>query len=252
MEIGNAAIILATGLVAGFLNTVAGGGSLLTMPVLIFMGLPSAVANGTNRVAILFQTANAVYVFKKKGFSDFAYGTLVTIPALAGAWLGAELAIGTDDRVFNRILAIVMLAVMGYTFLRPERPGSAPATDSGSPSTRKRILSIVAFFLLGVYGGFIQAGIGFLILAALTLIRNIDLVRANAIKVYIVFLYTLVALATFLAAGKVDWALGLVLAVGNSAGAWAGSYFAVLKGSSALRWILMAAVVVFSFRLLWI
>ena len=251
MEMGKAAIILTTGLVAGFLNTVAGGGSLLTMPVLIFMGLPSAVANGTNRVAILFQTANAVYVFKKKGFSDFAYGTFVTIPALAGAWLGAQLAIGTDDRVFNRILAVVMLAVMGYTFLRPERPGSAPETGSGSPSTRKRILSIVAFFFLGVYGGFIQAGIGFLILAALTLIRNYDLVKANAIKVYIVFLYTLVALATFLAAGKVDWTLGLVLAVGNSAGAWLGSYFAVLKGSSALRWILLAAVVVFSFRLLW-
>ncbi|MFH1575077.1 MAG: TSUP family transporter, partial [Acidobacteriota bacterium] len=115
MNPGIAALILATGLVAGFLNTVAGGGSLLSMPMLIFVGLPSAVANGTNRVAILFQCISAVAVFRRKGFSDFGYGSMVTLPALGGAWLGAQMAIHLDDRIFNRILAVVMLAVMGYT-----------------------------------------------------------------------------------------------------------------------------------------
>ncbi len=250
MELWKAALILVTGLIAGFLNTVAGGGSLLTMPILIFLGLPSAVANGTNRVAILFQCVSAVIVFRKKGFSDFGYGSMVTAPALVGAWLGAQLAIRLDDQVFNRILAIVMLAVMGYTFF--ERNGNrAAAAAAGAERTRREIvLSVAAFFLLGIYGGFIQAGIGFLILAALSLIRNYDLVTANAVKVYVVFLYTIVAIVTFIAAGKVDWPLGLTLAVGNATGGWLGGYFAVLKGSNAIRWILLVAVIAFSIKLL--
>jgi uncharacterized membrane protein YfcA len=249
MEMTNAVLILTVGLAAGFLNTVAGGGSLLTMPVLIFLGLPSAVANGTNRVAILFQTANAVFVFRKKGFSDFAYGTMVTVPALAGAWLGAEAAIHMDDRVFNKVLAAVMLLVMGYTFMRPAGRPLAKGEIPAPRRKRETYLSLAAFFLLGIYGGFIQAGIGFLILAALTLVRRCDLVTANAIKVYVVFLYTIVALAAFIWAGKVNWPLGLVLAAGNSAGAWLGGYFAVLKGSRAIQWVLVAAVIVFSIRL---
>jgi uncharacterized membrane protein YfcA len=251
METYQVALILIVGLIAGFLNTVAGGGSLLTMPVLIFLGLPSAVANGTNRVAILFQSATAILVFRKKGFSDFAYGTMVTAPALVGAWLGALLAIHTDDRVFNRILAIVMLLVMGHTLFRSA--DARPHAERGTVRSKGRetALSIAAFFFLGIYGGFIQAGIGFLILAALTLIRNYDLVQANAVKVYVVFLYTLVALGAFIAAGKVDWTLGLVLAAGNSVGGWLGGYFAVLKGSKVIRWIVIVTVAVFSIRLIW-
>jgi uncharacterized membrane protein YfcA len=244
------ALILATGLVAGFVNTVAGGGSFLTLPMLIFLGLPSAVANGTNRVALVFQTASAVLVFRSKGFSDFAYGTMVTAPALVGAWLGAEFAIGLDDRIFNKVLASVMLLVMGCTFLRPEPRRTPEQAALGRGQVRQTVFSIIAFFLLGIYAGFIQAGIGFLILAALTLIRHYDLVRANAVKVYVVFLFTLVALAAFVNAGKVNWPVGLVLAAGNSTGAWVGTWFAVLKGSAAIRWVLLVCVAAFSIRLL--
>ncbi|MBM3789603.1 MAG: sulfite exporter TauE/SafE family protein, partial [Acidobacteria bacterium] len=160
----------------------------------------------------------------------------------------AQMAIRLDDRIFNRILAVVMLAVMGYTFLGRERaPAEAQAASSGG---REKAVSAIAFFFLGIYGGFIQAGIGFLILAALSLIKNYDLVTANAVKVYVVLLYTVVAIVAFVVAGKVDWPLGLVLAAGNAAGGWMGGHFAVLKGSKAIRWVLLACVVAFSIKLL--
>jgi uncharacterized membrane protein YfcA len=250
MEFDRILLILGAGLVAGFLNTVAGGGSLLTLPMLIFLGLPSAVANGTNRLAILFQTISATLTYRSRGVSDFPYSIFITVPALCGAWIGARIAIDLDDRVFNRILAVIMLLVLVYIVWPKKTRPPEEAGDGSRSKLREPLLSLVAFFFLGIYGGFIQAGIGFLILAALTWIRGYDLVKANAIKVFVVLFYTLVALAAFIAASKVHWQFGLILAVGNSAGAWLGGRFAVLKGSRAVRWILVASVLVFSIRLL--
>jgi len=249
MEFDRILLILGAGLVAGFLNTVAGGGSLLTLPMLIFLGLPSAVANGTNRLAILFQTISAILTYRSKGVSDFSYSMFITVPALFGAWIGARIAIDLDDRIFNRILAVIMLLLLVYIVWPKKTRRRDSAGDSRRSKMRESILSLVTFFFLGVYGGFIQAGIGFLILAALTWIKDYDLVTANAIKVFVVLFYTIVALTAFIAASKVNWQIGLTLAAGNSAGAWIGGQFAVLKGSNAVRWVLMASILAFSMRL---
>jgi uncharacterized membrane protein YfcA len=245
----NMALVLGAGLVGGFLNTVAGGGSLLTLPVLIFMGLPAAVANGTNRVAIFFQNATAMYSFKSKGVADFKFSLWVTVPALVGAWLGAQIAIELPDQVFNKVLGVIMLAVMAHTILSKSQEEPDGGVRPQNWYSRENILAAITFFFLGIYGGFIQAGIGFLILAALTAIKKMDLVKANAVKVFVVFFYTIVALAAFVIAGKVDWGLGLTLAVGNSVGAWYGSRFAVLKGAKWIRWVLAVAVLAFSVKL---
>lgn len=101
-------LLIPIGFIAGFLNTIAGGGTLLTLPALIFLGLPSPVANGTNRIAVLVQTVTAVRGFKSKGVSTYPFGLYIGIASLVGSIIGAKLAIDISDAVFNKMLAIIM------------------------------------------------------------------------------------------------------------------------------------------------
>ena len=266
-------LILVTGVFAGFLNTVAGGGSLLTLPVLIFLGLPPATANGTNRVAVFAQNASGIMGFRRKGVSDFGYSTLLTLPALAGAWFGAQIAVDMDEVVFNRVLAGIMIGVLFITLYNPTKKlqdgpeglsllrniiGSIVFFFVGARSNWytyydviRKIIGMFVFFFVGIYGGFIQAGAGFIIIAALTLTNGFDLVRTNAIKLFVVFFYTISALVVFIQSGNVNWYFGLTLAVGNATGAWIGSHWAVEKGDKWIRVVLIVAVLAFAIRLFW-
>lgn len=240
-------LILVTGVCAGFLNTVAGGGSLLTLPVLIFLGLPPATeANGTNRVAVFVQNASAIMGFRRKGVSDFGYSALLTLPALVGAWFGAQIAIETDEVIFNRVLAGIMIAVLLLTLFNPPKKLQGE-TENLSPF--RKIIGMLVFFFVGVYGGFIQAGVGFIVIASLTLTNGFDLARTNAIKVFVIFFYTIIALIAFIR--YVDWPLGLTLAVGNGTGAWIGSHWAVAKGDKWIRVVLVFAVLASATGLVW-
>lgn len=241
-------LILVTGVFAGFLNTVAGGGSLLTLPVLIFLGLPAATANGTNRIAVFVQNASAIMGFRRKGVSDFGYSALLTLPALVGAWFGAQIAVEIDEVIFKRVLAGIMLAVLFVTLFNPIK---RLQIETANLSLLRKIIGMVIFFFVGVYGGFIQAGVGFIIIAALTLMHNFELARTNAIKVFVIFFYTIIALIVFIKSRNVNWPLGLTLAVGNATGAWIGSHWAVAKGDRWIRAVLVVAVLAFAIRLFW-
>lgn len=241
-------LLFGTGIFAGFLNTVAFGGSLLALPMLIFLGLEAAVANGTNRVAIFCQNVSAIMGFRRKGVFDFSYSILLAIPAVIGAVIGAIIAIDTKDAVFNLILAVVMLVMLVLTLLNPtERLKHRIESER----TRSKIITMVVFFFIGIYGGFIQAGVGLLVITALRLLTGIDLVRTNAIKVFVICFYTVVALGIFIMKGKVNWYLGPTLAVGNACGAWVGSHWAVEKGEKWIKVVLIVAVVAFAIRLVW-
>ena len=241
-------VMLVTGVFAGFLNTVAGGGSLIALPVLIFLGLSPAVANGTNRVAVFMQNASAIAGFRRKGVSDFLYSALHTVPALIGAWRGAKWAVTMDEDLFNRILAGIMIAVLFTTLFNPTKKLKGGIEHLTIP---RRIIGVVAFYFIGIYGGFIQAGVGFIIIAALTTINGFDLVRSNAIKVFVIFFYTIIALIVFIMEDKVDWYLGLSLAVGNATGAWIGSQWAADRGEKLIRIVLVVTMVAFATRLVW-
>ena len=239
-------LILVTGVVAGIINVMAGGGSLLTLPVLIFMGLPSATANGTNRVAIEVQNIIAVLGFRSKGVSNFKLSILFAIPALVGAIVGARIAIDLPDTLFNQILAGIMVMALALILWNPTR--RLKQSEITMTPTR-RLVAVLVFFFVGIYGGFIQAGVGFLLIAALVLVTGLDLVKTNSHKVFIIAVYTISALATFALEGKVDWVLGLVLAVGNGAGGWIGSRFQVAKGEKWVRIVLVVAVLAMAVRL---
>ncbi len=237
----------ATGVVAGFLNVLAGGGSLLSLPMLIFLGLPAAEANGTNRIAIFVQNIFAVAGFKRSGVFPWRMGLLCAAPALVGSLLGARLAVDIDEELFKQLLAWVMIGILLFMALDPIKRMD-PRTIKMTP-LRVTIL-LLSFFCVGIYGGFVQGGVGFIIISAL-LVHGLDLVRINAIKVMVILLFTASALAVFMTYGQVNYALGLVLAAGNAAGGWIASHMAVRKGHAWIKRILSLVLLAMALKLLW-
>ncbi|HVJ49035.1 sulfite exporter TauE/SafE family protein [Desulfitobacterium sp.] len=244
---GTILLLLAIGVFAGFLNTIAGGGSLLTLPILIFLGLPTAVANGTNRVALVVQNGVAVWNFRRKGFFDWRLGLFFGIPAMIGSILGARLAIYTPDAVFNKILAFVMLVVLWLT-IRPKKKKSN-FVHQEHLSKKQRIIGVLGFILIGVYSGFIQAGVGFVIMAFTSTLIGMSLVKVNSIKGLVIGLCMITSLITYILHGDVRWSYGLLLAAGQGAGAWVGSNFAVNKGDKWIQRILVVTVLFMAAKL---
>lgn len=239
-------LLVGVGFIVGFINTIAGGASLISLPVLIFLGLPPSVANGTNRVAIAIQTAIGVAGFKSKGVSTFPYNIYLGISALLGAIIGAYIAVDIRGETFNRILAIIMIAVVLLIVFKPK----VSVEELEERLTGKYLwIGIIAFFFFGIYGGFINAGIGFVILLFLHHVNHMTLVRANATKVAVVFIYTLSALAVFIYNDKIIWKVGLVLAIGNGAGAWLSSRISVARGDGFIKTFLVIMVVAMAIKL---
>ncbi|TCP26611.1 hypothetical protein EV207_11942 [Scopulibacillus darangshiensis] len=242
-------LILATGIVAGIINVMAAGGSLLTLPVLIFLGLPSSVANGTNRIAIVVMSMTATTNFYRKGYFDKKLGPVLAIPGIIGAIVGANLAITISDKLFNTVLAIMMVITVIFILWNPSKRLSQKKKDKENSKWRL-IIAILVFFFIGIYGGFIQAGAGFFMITALTAIFGLSLVRSNAIKTFVSGVYVLVSLLIFIYHGEVNWLLGVTLAVGMSIGGWIGSSLAVSKGEKLIRVFLVVAVVGMAIKLL--
>lgn len=233
------AALVAGGFIAGVVNAMAGGGSLLTLPLMVFLGLPPTVANGTNRVAIVVQGVTTVTAYGRAGKVPWKAAARLLVPTLAGTVVGAVVATRISDAAFRPILGGVLLVMGGLVvvsparWLEPEVP-EVPRFGAGT---------YLAFFGIGVYAGFIQAGYGFFVLTALVLGAGLDLVRSNGIKVTLALVLSVVALAIFAIGAKVDWAAGAILAVGNGGGGYVGARIATTKGAPWIRWVLLVMVV---------
>jgi hypothetical protein len=239
-------VLIVVGFIAGVINTIAGGGSLLTLPILIFLGLPPNVANGTNRIGVLFQSVFTTAGFKSKGITTFPYSIYIGISALLGSVLGAQIAIDIKGETFNKILAIIMVMVVVFMALKSKYT----QLDTVEKTTGKHLwLSIIIFFFVGVYGGFIQAGVGIIMLFVLSSVNNISLVKSNAIKVIVALIFTVSAVAVFAYNGKINWKLGLILAIGNSVGGWLASRWSVNKGDVLVKKFLIVMVVIMAIKL---
>jgi hypothetical protein len=239
--------LVGVGAVSGALNVLAGGGSFLSLPLLIFLGLPPGVANGTNRIAILVQNMGAVWRFRRHGLVDRSWIALAALPAAAGAVLGTWAAIEIGDAAFRRVLAVLMVAATLWILWDPvQRREAREAIEA--PGARRRIALGAAFFVVGIYGGFVQAGIGFL-LAAVATWAGLDLVRGNALKVLVVLGLTPLSLALFAWSGRVDWAAGLPLAVGHLVGALIGVRLTILKGHAWIKRFVTITVIAFAIKL---
>jgi len=218
----------------------------LTLPLLIFMGLPAAEANASNRVAIIIQNIFAVKGFKSKGIKVFPFAYWVSISATLGALLGAYLATEISNSSFNKILSVVMVFVLMITVLKPYLDKKEALERFNK---KRNLVSILLFFSIGIYGGFIQAGVGFIIMAALTGIHGLNLAKTNSVKVFVVLCYTSVALLVFMYNGKVLWTYGFILAVGNAIGAWVASRWSVGVNEKWIRLILILTLSALAIKL---
>ena len=243
LEIGGLIII---GFIAGGINTIAGGGSLLTLPILIFLGLPPNMANGTNRIAILFQNIFTTAGFKSKGVVTFPFSIYVGASALIGSLIGAQIAVDIKGETFNKVLAIIMVVIVFYMVFKSKIISTATLEKI---SGKKLWISIILFFFVGIYGGFIQAGVGFIILLILSSVNNLSLVKSNAVKVMVVLIYTFSSVAIFAYNDLIDWKTGLVLAIGNATGGWFASRWSVNKGDGLVRRFLIVMVVIMAIKL---
>ena len=240
-------LVVFVGAAAGFINTLAGSGSLLTLPVLIFLGLPANVANGTNRIGILMQSIAAIGGFKQKKVFDWREGIWLTIPAAIGAFIGSMVAVDIDELLMNRIIGVLLVFMFVLLLVKPERWLNPSVSSYG---TRLTPLRFIIFTAIGFYGGFIQVGVGYFLLAGLVLGAGIDLVKANAIKVLITFVFTLLALGVFIYNKQVNYSIGITMGIGNMLGAWVATHVAVKRGAVFIRWFLLICVITFALKLL--
>ena len=223
MEPLHIALGLGIGIVTGFINTLAGSGSLITLPFLIFLGLPASIANGTNRVGILFQTALASFLLHRKTKMPMRGTGVLIVPAVAGAITGAMFAIGITDREMQNVIGIIMVLMLIPLLFNSKKWLATHRTDS---KKRNPWALAFVFLVIGFYGGFIQAGTGVFLISALVLIANYTVTDANLLKNLIVACYGLPALIVFIINDQVHWPFGLLLMSGQVTGAWIAAKFA--------------------------
>jgi uncharacterized membrane protein YfcA len=246
MTIEGLILLALAGVAAGWVNVVAGGGSLFTVPAMLFLGLPGPVANGTNRISIIAQNVTAVGEFWRKGFSDFRLSASLSLAASLGAVVGARIGVELDGVWFNRTLAAVMLAVMAT--MAADRGGDAKG-EGGDTSRAPRNLALGHALMVGagLWGGFIQVGVGFLLMPILNRVLGLDLVRVNMHKAFIALVFSCVALAVFASKVEIMWQAGAALAVGNAAGGWLGARASIKRGARFIRramFVLLGAMIV--------
>ncbi len=237
-------LLALAGCAAGFLNVMAGGGSLLTLPVLLLAGAPAPIANGTLRVSIIAQNLVALGTFRRHGFTELRQALFLSLFACAGAVGGASVGVRMSGPWFDRIVVLTMVVVT-VLIMRRKKDREPAALSPG-----RRRLGYAALVVAGAWGGFIQVGVGFLLMPALNRILGMDLVRVNMYKVVIVLPYTILALAIFAWQSEILWLAGLALAVGNSAGGWLGARLTISRGEPLIRAVFIVAVAAMAVSLL--
>lgn len=239
-------VLFFVGVIASVINVGAGGGSSLTLPVLIFLGLDSVTANGTNRIGVICQNIFAVLGFHQEKMNNFKLSLIYSALTLPGAIAGALLATHMSDLWFQRILGIVMILIVATMFLPQMRDDKIHS----AAWRKEKWLMFAALFGIGFYGGFLQVGVGFLIMATLFHLARLPLVVVNVHKVFMVFLFTVPAFVIFLLNLNVNWQLGLTLAAGNGVGGWLAARISVKKGERFIRIILAVAISIMAVKLL--
>ena len=239
-------LITVVGFIAGFVNTIAGGGSIITLPAMILVGLDPTVANATNRLGIMLSALSAAAGFKSKKVSVMPFSLYLGLAATIGAVIGAMIAVEFDKRLFNKVLAIIMIIIVVMMILQPRiKRAISVERLSGKPLW----FTLMIFLLLGVYGGFINAGMGLLMILWLNLFNGLDLIRTNATKVLVTAIYTSAALAVFIWNDLIDWLIGLLLAFGNMVGGWIAARLSVKKGEGFIRAALLIMVILMAVKL---
>lgn len=238
------------GVAAGIINTLAGNGSAITLSLLIFTGMPANVANATNRIGALAQTLTAVLSLRRTKRTKLLLQDALWffLPSVAGTLIGAYLAIDIDPLLLRRIIGVFMLTLLLTMIYKPSK-WRGP-TDLGK--TKKNFLNAGIIFLIAVYGGFIQMGIGIMLLATLVLLARYSLRDANIIKLLLALVFVVPAFLVFAWSGDMEWFPGSILALGQALGAWVGARYILFlpRANQIVRWVLILILTASSLSLL--
>ena len=245
VELWKFVLLFVAGVASGWINVLAGGGSILVVPVMVFLGMPGPVANGTNRIGIIAQNISAVTGFFRKGFSDFKLSASLAACAAVGAFFGANVGVRLDGVWFERTLALIM---MGVLVIMMTGLGQKPVEAGGK--AKNLLLGHLLFIGAGFWGGFIQIGVGLIQLPILNRVMGLDLVRANMHKVFVALVFSIVSLAVFATQVKIEWSLGFALAAGYAVGGWLGAHSAVTKGEGLIKKVFYLALAAMAVKLL--
>lgn len=233
-------LVFLGGALAGVTNTLAGSGSLITLPLLVFLGLSPVVANGTNRVGVVVQCVVGVETLRRGGKLRTQGSWWYIVPALLGGIVGALIAANMSSEGMETAIGVVMASMLVVLLVNPKK-WLRPESDVAAG--RPKWWLLLALFVVGAYGGFIQAGVGLLVLAALVLGAGFNVVEGNALKLLIALVFTVAALVVFVLNDQVDWAYGALMAVGQSVGAYLAARFAVESDDAAV-WVRRLLVVI--------
>lgn len=239
-------LLVSTGIFAGFLNVIAAGGSMLTVPLLIFLGIPVNMANATNRVAIFLQSLVSLLTFKQKKVLDIKTNYSLLIPTAIGSILGSYFAVDIKEDALKTIIGIMLIVMFFMILFKPNRWVKENTEKS---KTKRPIVRFLIFLGIGFYGGFIQMGSGFFILSALVLGSGLDLLKANILKVFIIFFFTIISLTMFIWHGLIDWEVGLILSCGGMVGARIGSLVSVRMNPKYIRYFLLTALIAVTLKI---
>jgi len=230
-------LLFLAGVASGFINVLAGGGSMISLPAMTFLGLGLDIANGTNRISILFQNLVATVKFFKGNVLDLKRALFLAIPSTIGAIMGSLTAVSVDKEMLQKTVGIIFLVLSVFILWKPK------LWVEQRKVKKRNLLSFIVFLGIGFYGGFLQAGVGIFLMTALVLLEGYDLVRTNAVKVFVIFCFTIVSLTIFAVNGKVDYIAGLMLAAGSVVGAYLGANAALKKGAKFVRFILFFMII---------
>lgn len=237
---GIVVVLVISGILVGFINTLAGGATIISMTTFMALGMPIAVANGTNRIAVVLQNLTSSANFFKKNLLDVRMGLKLSVPAIVGNIVGSQLAVTINEDVFRICLAVVLTAILGFMVLSTDKR----LKGDGNSNFRVRPIHYFWFLLIGFYGGYVYVGLGYLILAVTIASMRLDIVTSNALKGFVVLVSTPFSLAVFIYNNDVNYVYGLVHALGNIIGAYFASQYAIGWGVRFLRMFMMVVIVV--------
>lgn len=239
-------LIFVAGLTAGFINTFAGSGTAINYFLFSILGIPMNVASGTVRLGVIMQAITTSFSFYKKGELDLVKGFYISIPVTIGAVLGAEIAVNIDIGVFEKLIGVVLSVMLFFLFYDSDRWIYGKKVLS---SRKVTIGHVLIYFAIGIYGGLLHIGFGIFMIAALVWISGYDLVKAAAIKIFVVLIYTPFVFLVFVMNDQVEYLIGFITGIGNLTGGLIAANMAIKRGAGFVRWILIFVLFVFSLKL---
>lgn len=233
-------VIIVSGILVGFINTLAGGGSVISLSLLLILGLPATIANGTNRVSVFFQTTSSVVTFWRNKMFTLRKIWWLVIPASAGSVAGAWFAVGISSRVLEIMMVAVMVIMLFFIFVKPDR-----WVKENTRFLLRKITwwQVILFIAIGFYAGFLQVGVGYFLLIGLVVGVGFELVKANAVKNLVVLFTATISLVIFIFSHQIHYLYGLLLSIGSVIGAYIASHLAVKKGALFVRWVVAGSVI---------